>query len=479
MGEPPYGINLAPAVSGPIAVLRAGSKISCRLTATLSCSGNYCREMPVETSITEPTPESQRKSKTLNPRILVVDDEEGIRTTLSRILQLTYEDCRIMTAETAEQALELAGDSQFDILVTDLKLPEMNGLDLMKLLQGNSPRTQSIVMTAYGNDDILAQANDLGCLAYLEKPFDLDELVAHIDRAIAAKSASAERYTIPLDEAIHSHAKKLQSVVLSVMSRESAGIIVVRDGIITHAQYDSYEGPEALIDMLAIPDPTITKVDCQVPVYRTLALTWHTFRSALRANTRESQLRILRGLEPLFAYLPDFDFPKKLRNPTIIEDATTEQRRPRALQRHTIEDDVLLGRRHLDRPPTRPSIHSRLQLIKDATPSSAPATNEDSSDEALTRAALFEDSPDFSDEQLELRPEPEQGPLLRTPSPREQRESRVKNYVNSGIDYFREHKFHLARKAWELALRLDPRCAQAKYNLKILDELELQREKMH
>jgi two-component system response regulator AtoC len=123
-------------------------------------------------------------------RILVVDDEKQIRRILSVLLAEHGHDVR--EADSGEAALALQPEFQPNIVLLDLSLPGINGLEtLQKLLEWNR-RIDCIMMTAYGTIRSAVQAMRLGAFDYLSKPFDNDELLLIIDRALHMRRLDAE-----------------------------------------------------------------------------------------------------------------------------------------------------------------------------------------------------------------------------------------------------------------------------------------------
>ena len=110
-------------------------------------------------------------------RILIVDDEESILWALSQNLSLMNDTYAIGTATSAEEALSIMQTTRIDIVITDLRLPKMDGLAFAKLLRERAPHTRIIMMTAFGTDDIEKRAFAAGCYAYIEKPFSVEMLL--------------------------------------------------------------------------------------------------------------------------------------------------------------------------------------------------------------------------------------------------------------------------------------------------------------
>ena len=97
-------------------------------------------------------------------RILIVDDEESILRSLTYSLNELDNSYKVETASSAEEALEYMAENPVDLVITDLKLPNMNGLELTESLQKSNPDTSSILITAYGDETISKNAEKAGCL---------------------------------------------------------------------------------------------------------------------------------------------------------------------------------------------------------------------------------------------------------------------------------------------------------------------------
>ena len=123
-------------------------------------------------------------------RILIVDDEEGLRRLLVRVLSKSgYEATAV--AGGAEALRQLAGES-FDLIITDIKMPEMDGLELLRELKAFDPSLPIIVMTAYGTVENAVKALRAGAYDYVAKPFEIDEMKLTVDKALERERLLAE-----------------------------------------------------------------------------------------------------------------------------------------------------------------------------------------------------------------------------------------------------------------------------------------------
>jgi len=120
-------------------------------------------------------------------RILVVDDESSIRDTLRRYLHQAGH--RVETAPDGIEALQTVEEGAFDIVITDLNMPRMGGVELVKRLKEYSPQTITIVLTGHGSLDSAVAVLHQGCDDYLLKPLNNFELIAHsIDRCLSRRN---------------------------------------------------------------------------------------------------------------------------------------------------------------------------------------------------------------------------------------------------------------------------------------------------
>ncbi len=114
-------------------------------------------------------------------RVLVVDDEESLRLVLKTLLRRNgYE---VETAETGEDALMLVDSFGPDVVLTDVRMPKMGGLDLLATLKAKGNEATVIVMSAYGNMDLAIEAMKAGAYDYVQKPFKPDEVVLALKKA--------------------------------------------------------------------------------------------------------------------------------------------------------------------------------------------------------------------------------------------------------------------------------------------------------
>ena len=117
-------------------------------------------------------------------KILLVDDEEDFIRALSERLELR--DLKSNTALDGTEAMKLVDDQEPDIMILDLKMPGINGMEVLRRVRASYPRVQVIIQTGHGNDMDEAEARELGVFDYLKKPVDIELLVERIKAAAKA-----------------------------------------------------------------------------------------------------------------------------------------------------------------------------------------------------------------------------------------------------------------------------------------------------
>jgi two-component system response regulator PilR (NtrC family) len=148
-------------------------------------------------------------------RILVVDDEKSMRELLTFILK--KEGYEVTAPERGEQALELARREPFDLVITDVRMPKVDGLEILKAVKDSAPETAVIMISAFSSVETAVEAMKLGAYDYINKPFRVEEIKLIVKNALERKRL--------LDENI-----RLQSLVANFQNRFE-GIIAKSQGM--------------------------------------------------------------------------------------------------------------------------------------------------------------------------------------------------------------------------------------------------------
>lgn len=122
-------------------------------------------------------------------KILIIDDEKSIRNTLKEIL--TYEGYEVTEAQDGMEGLKFVEKDKFDIILSDIKMPKMDGIEVLEKLQEITPETPVVMISGHGNIDTAVEAIRKGAFDYISKPLDLNRMLVTIrnamDRSVLVK----------------------------------------------------------------------------------------------------------------------------------------------------------------------------------------------------------------------------------------------------------------------------------------------------
>lgn len=152
-------------------------------------------------------------------RVLVVDDEPGVRMTVAANLDLAGLD--VVTASTGREAIAAAStQGPFDLVLTDLRMPQMSGAELIRRLRQVQPGIPMILMTAYAREDLVSELYGAGLFTVLSKPFDVDDVVNIVVRA------TKRPFVLVVEETHSSRAELVAALTaagLRTLTAQSAG----------------------------------------------------------------------------------------------------------------------------------------------------------------------------------------------------------------------------------------------------------------
>lgn len=135
-------------------------------------------------------------------RVLLVDDDEQVLFVLSAGLRLTKPACEVVTAQDGWAAYELLRSSSFGLLISDIRLPGIDGVTLTDLVRSRAPQLPVIWMTAYGCRSLRREADRLHIFRCLEKPVELDEF-RQVVRQAMSRGEDASQAARPMSSTNH------------------------------------------------------------------------------------------------------------------------------------------------------------------------------------------------------------------------------------------------------------------------------------
>jgi diguanylate cyclase (GGDEF)-like protein len=117
-------------------------------------------------------------------RVLIVDDEQTVGDLLARALEGRYQ---IMTCMNGSEACALIEQNDFDVVVSDLRLPDLSGIEVLSFAKSKDPYTEVLLITGYASLESAAVAINLGAISYIEKPLSLVDFQVHLEKAVASR----------------------------------------------------------------------------------------------------------------------------------------------------------------------------------------------------------------------------------------------------------------------------------------------------
>ncbi len=157
-------------------------------------------------------------------RILIVDDEVGIRTFVGDVLVGAGHE--VVLADGGHEAVGLLGQQGFHVMLCDLRMPGMGGIELLRLARAEQPEMEVAIFTSQGTVESAVEAMKLGAFDYLQKPLDMDELRLLVSRALERRSlrnlAQCRRADDERDVASLSHGDAAMERVVSELRRVAA-----------------------------------------------------------------------------------------------------------------------------------------------------------------------------------------------------------------------------------------------------------------
>ena len=122
-------------------------------------------------------------------RILIIEDDEEMRALLRDLL--LEDGIEFDSAESGSEAIQKLAEEPFDLVITDIRMPGLTGLDILPGIKKLQPETRVIVITAFGSEEVRRKSFDRGAMAYLEKPINMDRLKTLIQEMVSTKEKGA------------------------------------------------------------------------------------------------------------------------------------------------------------------------------------------------------------------------------------------------------------------------------------------------
>lgn len=185
--------------------------------------------------------------------LLLVDDEKSFLLSLEDMLKDSPEKYSVQTANNGKEAVNFLEKGNIDLVVTDLKMPEMDGFDLIAYISGSKPDMPVIAMTAFGTPDMENRLMEMGAFQYIEKPIDFPTLLGKIKGGLSNDAGKSDGRVAGISIASFVQLLELdrKTCTLHVTSEGKKGILYIQDGELFDASFDVIEGQEAALEVIS------------------------------------------------------------------------------------------------------------------------------------------------------------------------------------------------------------------------------------
>lgn len=182
--------------------------------------------------------------------ILVVDDEKSFLEVLVKGLQTFDPNFNVLGAKNGKRAIEILESNTIDFLVTDLKMPEMDGFELLAYISRHFPSIPTIVITAFATPEAEENLLNLGTMKLMVKPVDFSMLKEAIKEGLKANSSLGSLSGVSLGGILQLVDMEQKTCLIEVNSGDRKGLIYFKEGKLYNAIYDDLRKEEAALEML-------------------------------------------------------------------------------------------------------------------------------------------------------------------------------------------------------------------------------------
>lgn len=223
-------------------------------------------------------------------KVLIVDDEETLTWSMAKSLAKDRDKYEVIIANNGKEALSQLKKNEIDLVISDIRMPDINGLDLLVKVKKEFPQTKVIIMTAYGSSDVQKEANRRGSLYYLEKPFEINDIRKVIIDLIGKKRGFRGKVVgLQLTDVIQMNCLSHLTTALTVTRNGEKGIIYLNEGEVIHAECGSQKGTDAFYYIMSWEEGEFMSNVGVIPSMQTIFQNWeHLLVEAMRRNDEKA-----------------------------------------------------------------------------------------------------------------------------------------------------------------------------------------------
>jgi predicted regulator of Ras-like GTPase activity (Roadblock/LC7/MglB family)/DNA-binding response OmpR family regulator len=289
-------------------------------------------------------------------RVLVVDDEENMLWMLQRNLSNSLSGVETVTARSGEEALAVLSDKKVNLVITDISMPGISGLDLLIEINNRYPQTGVIIMTAYPSSAYEHEAMMRGCLRFIEKPFDIKTMRAIVEEVLNQDEGFQGTIEgIELIDIVQFNGLSKATAALKVTTADREGMIFFKNGEVVHAIYGETSGEGAFFEILKFHGGTLQNIKGVEPPVTSISNNLESLliNATLRSDEAYRKSSPLNDTRP-----PDMV-------PAISPSLQTD---------HSDEESVMLGEAIADAPKQQETETSRVTGVKKHLPTTEDPT---------------------------------------------------------------------------------------------------------
>jgi CheY-like chemotaxis protein len=183
-------------------------------------------------------------------KVLIVDDEKSLLLSIMAGFEAYKDRFQLFTAENGKKAVAILESNSIDLVVTDIRMPEMDGFELLVYMNTRFPSIPVLVMSAYGTREIQGKFESVGIIGFLDKPVDFDDLVKSIDEGLKLTSQGGTMTGFSVGSFLQLIEMEEKTCLLEVSARGKKGLFYFDHGILFDAVSGRLIGEEAAIEMI-------------------------------------------------------------------------------------------------------------------------------------------------------------------------------------------------------------------------------------
>lgn len=186
-------------------------------------------------------------------RVLIVDDEEDMVWMLQRNLDNGIPNIETFAAQSGEEALKVLNENEINLVITDINMPGMSGLELLTEIGNSFADTKVIIMTAYPSSAFENKAKKEGAIQFVEKPFDINDMRKLVESTLDTMrepSGQDSKGGIALLDIINFNGLAKATSALKITEGDNEGMVFFKDGNVVHAIYNEISGEEAFFAII-------------------------------------------------------------------------------------------------------------------------------------------------------------------------------------------------------------------------------------